>query len=131
MAAGVTGCSGTETGTGCDVRIAGKCVTLRPGTPADLPPWPSRAAENAIDLDPTARSLSARCRFRGIARRQFDVYRCRVRFYDARIVMQLLHDRRTPTYEFRILRITGERQPVGSLHGLCNPRIAVACRALP
>jgi hypothetical protein len=88
----------------------------------------------AIDPDPPAQLLSARCRFRGVALGRYDYYRCRAHYFDMRIDMALVHDRRIrrlPMYEFRILRRTGPRRELMGLHGRCTPRIARACRYLP
>jgi hypothetical protein len=118
----------------CDVKIGGTCTALKPGSPADRPPWPSRAAEQAIDLDPPNHALSARCRFRGIALSRYDFYRCRVRYFAMQMEMALARDRRMrrlTMYEFRILGRTGARRPLQSLHGRCTPRIALSCRDLP
>jgi hypothetical protein len=128
----VAACGGP--GSPCDVRISGRCAALKQGRPADSPPYPSRAAEMAIDMDPPAQTLSARCRFRGIALGRYDYYRCRVRYFGGRLEMALVHDRRTrrlPMYEFRVLRRTGGGPGLHSLHGRCTPRIARACRDLP
>jgi hypothetical protein len=113
------------------VKIGGDCAALEPGAPADRPPQPSRAAEQAIDLDPPNKALSAACRFRGVARGRYDVYRCRVRYFDTRMVMDLIHDRRSPSYEFRILRQEGGQGQVPETHGVCNPTVAERCQPLP
>lgn len=131
VAAAVTACAGNGSKPSCDVRIQGRCAALKAGSPADQPPWPSRAAENAIDLDPSAQTLSARCRFRGIALNRVDVYRCQVRYFAERMQMELIHDRTKPTYEFRIVRRGEARRAVPGVHGVCNPRIAVGCRYFP
>jgi len=110
-----------------EVRVDDHCARPRAGKPIDRPYQTKRVAEQAIDADPgPGQFRSTDCAFRGVAAREYDVYRCRIEYWDTKVVMRLVHDRRIAAYRYEIVRTTNPRI-VPLTHGVCDWYVARYC----